>query len=112
MDKEFSITVKLIRIEGFENAVLNVTIRHDEKEYMQEKVVELPLFKNIGQKIIEQVLYETFWLLRKEWEPRNPEEFSMYKEDLPTQDKPLEEPVDDIPQEDLVPQEPLPEDVA
>ena len=89
--KEFSLTVKFIRIEGFEDAVLRVDLKYGEEVFSQEKVVEIPSFKSIGQKVLEQMLYEVNWMLRKEWSPRNPEEYNMYTEDHEFTDKSSED---------------------
>jgi len=82
----FVVSIKFMTFEGFDKAVLRSEVQYKDKHYEDERTVEVPPFKSLLQRTIEQVLYEVAWVLRKEWDPENSEEFrhlNAKEEDLP-----------------------------
>jgi len=72
MDFEtFTIAITGISVEGFEDIIVKAKVTYKEEEFEYEKPVKVPIFKSIGQTLIEVVAYEAFWKMRKHWKRIN-----------------------------------------
>jgi hypothetical protein len=69
----FTVTIKGISIEDFEDIVLSVTVSYKNEDFTREVPVKVPIFMSNGKVILETAAFEAFWAMRKHWNRLNPD---------------------------------------